>query len=129
MVTDTGNQFTVFALCIAVGFCLGILYEPFGVLRTAFGCRRGKNKAVATALDMLFCVCCAIVCVGTAYSFKFPSFRVYTWLGYAVGGIIYLKSLHKIIAFLENLCYNRITERVRKAKEKKKLLKQEGEKV
>lgn len=129
MVTDTGNQFTVFALCIAVGFCLGILYEPFGVLRTAFGCRRGKNKAVATALDMLFGVCCAIVCVGTAYSFKFPSFRVYTWLGYAVGGIIYLKSLHKIIAFLENLCYNRITERVRKAKEKKKLLKQEGEKV
>ena len=126
---DTGNQFSVFALCIAVGFCLGIVYEPFGALRVLFGCRRGKNKAVGILIDAAFGVFCAIVCVGAAYAFKFPSFRVYTWFGYAVGGIIYLKSLHKIIAFLENLCYNKVTERVKKAKEKKKLLKQEGEKV
>ncbi|MBQ7879139.1 MAG: spore cortex biosynthesis protein YabQ [Clostridia bacterium] len=126
---DTGNQFSVFALCIAVGFCLGVLYEPFGFLRVVFGCRQGKNKTVAVTLDIAFCLLAAIVCVGAAYLFKFPSFRVYTWLGYAVGGIIYLKTLHKIIAFLENLCYNKITERIRKAKYKKKLLKKEGEKV
>ena len=128
MVTDTGNQFTVFALCIAVGLCLGILYEPFGVLRTAFGCRRGKNKAVATALDMLFCVCCAIVCVGTAYSFKFPSFRVYMWTGYLLGGIIYLKTLHKIIAFFEIMWYNSIKKLINKARNQEKTLIKEEKK-
>lgn len=126
---DTGNQFSVFALCIAVGVCLGLLYEPFGLLRVVLGCRVGKNKTLAAVLDISFCLLAAVVCVSGAYLFKFPSFRVYTWLGYAVGGIIYLKTLHKIIAFLENLCYNKITKRLQKAKSKKKLLKKEGEKV
>lgn len=126
---DTGNQFSVFALCIAVGVCLGLLYEPFGLLRVVLGCRVGKNKTLAAVLDISFCLLAAVVCVSGAYLCKFPSFRVYTWLGYAVGGIIYLKTLHKIIAFLENLCYNKITKRLQKAKSKKKLLKKEGEKV
>lgn len=126
---DTGGQFSVFAVCIAVGFCLGILYEPFGALRLVCGCRQGKRKTLGAALDVAFCLSAAIVCVLAAYLLRFPSFRAYTWLGYGVGGIIYLKSLHKIIAFLEKLCYNKITEKRKKAKNKKKLLKKEGEKA
>jgi hypothetical protein len=52
------------------------------------------------------------------------------WIGYAVGGILYLKTLHKIIAFLKNMCYNIGTIMVKRAKEKKKLLSKEtGKKV
>jgi hypothetical protein len=126
---DTGNQLHVFLICVAIGFCLGIVYEPFGFVRTIFACRQNKNKPLAAFLDVAFCLFSAITCIAGAYLFHFPSFRLYTWLGYGVGGIIYLKTLHKIIAFLENLCYNKITERIRKAKYKKKLLEKEGENV
>jgi hypothetical protein len=51
------------------------------------------------------------------------------WIGYAFGGIIYLKSLHIILAFLQNVCYNRITKIVKKAKKREKTLKKEGETI
>jgi hypothetical protein len=44
-------------------------------------------------------------------------------MGFAVGGIIYLKTLHKIIAFFENVCYNKLTQLVKKARKQEKTLK------
>jgi hypothetical protein len=45
------------------------------------------------------------------------------WIGYALGGIIYLKSLHRILAFLQNVCYNRVIKMIKKAKKREKTLK------
>lgn len=114
---QTENQFYVFCLCVAVGFCGGLLYELFTFISKLFG--QGKGRKIAVVLcDILFFIAFSAFAVFIAVVFHFPNFRVYTWLGYALGGIIYLKSLRRIVAFLENVCYNVIRK---KAKSKKKL--------
>lgn len=119
---DTGNQFAVFGLCIGVGFVGGALYEVFACLRFLLGCSRGKNKILGGTLDIVFFICFACICVFAAYVFRFPDFRVYTWLGYALGGILYLKTLHEIVAFFGKVCYNSITKLIKKAKNREKTL-------
>ena len=125
---DSKGQFGIFCLCIAVGFVGGILYEFFVLLRAIFGCGRGKNKALGVVLDMAFFVVGAGLCTYCAYRFRFPDLRAYMWIGYAVGYIIYLKTLRRILAFLQKVCYNKAIEVVKKAKMKKKLSKM-GDKI
>ena len=124
---DTGNQFAVFGICVGVGFLGGLLYEAFSFVRFLLGCPRGKNKWLGGALDITFFLLFACVCVFAAYVFKFPDFRVYTWLGYALGGILYLKTLHEIVAFFEKVCYNSITKLIKKAKNREKTLSKRGD--
>ena len=116
------NEFGVFAVCVAVGFLMGIIYEPFCFLRKLL-CRKGKRQWISVSADILYFALFSVVAVFTAYTFAFPSFRVYMWIGYALGGIIYLKSLHRILAFLQNVCYNRVTKMIKKAKKREKTLK------
>ncbi len=124
---DTGNQFAVFGLCVGVGFVGGVLYEAFAFLRFLLGCPRGKNKVLGGALDIAFFLLFACVCVWAAYVFQFPDFRVYMWLGYALGGILYLKTLHEIVAFFEKVCYNSVTKLIKKAKKREKTLSKRGD--
>lgn len=114
---DSQNQFYIFWLCVAVGFCGGLLYEFFAFIRMLF--RQGKGERIAAFLcDAAFFIAFAAFAVFAAVVLRFPTFRVYMWLGYALGGIIYLKTLRRIVAFLENVCYNVVRQ---KAKSKKKL--------
>lgn len=126
---DTKGQILVFLSCVAVGFIGGILYEPIALLRLAFGCGKGKNKPLSIALDIVFWLAFSILCVAASYQFRFPDFRVYTWIGYAVGGIIYLKSLRRIVAFLENVCYNKLIKIVKRRKIGRKTPKKADKKV
>lgn len=119
---DTSNQFAVFGICVGVGFVGGIIYEAFAFFRFLLGCPRGKNKIFGVILDIAFFVAFAIVCITVAYVLKFPDFRAYTWLGYALGGILYLKTLHQIVAFFANVCYNNIKQLIEKAKRREKTL-------
>ena len=111
------NQFVTFLLCVAVGFCGGVLYEFFAFIAKLLGRGRGR-KITFFACDTAFFVAFAVFSVFAAVVLRFPAFRVYMWLGYLLGGIIYLKSLRRIVAFLENVCYNVVQQ---KAKGKKKL--------
>ena len=122
------NEFGVFAICMAAGFMMGILYEPFCLCKEIV-CHKNKLRWVLFCTDILFFVICSVVSVCTAFLFAFPSFRVYMWMGYALGGIIYLKSLHIILAFLKNVCYNEIIKMVKKAKKREKTLRKEGETI
>ena len=117
---DTSNQFATFGLCIGVGFLGGVLYEAFAFFRLLLGCPRGKNKWLGVSLDIAFFIAFAGVCVVAAYVFRFPDFRGYMWLGYALGGILYLKTLHEIVAFFGNVCYNKINQLIKKAKRREK---------
>ena len=119
---NTQNQFAVFALCIVVGFLGGVLYEPFAFCNILLGERKGKNKILCGFLDVTFFVFFAVLSVFAAYFFRFPDFRVYMWLGFAVGGILYFKTLHEIVAFFEKICYNSITKLLKKAKKREKTL-------
>lgn len=126
---DSKNQFTVFCFCVVVGFLGGIVYEVFAFFRALFGCGKGKNKLLGAVCDVLFFIVFAALCVAAAFILEFPRFRVYMWLGYAVGGIIYAKTLRRIVAFSEKVCYNILIKAVKKAKSKKKLSKTREEKV
>ena len=117
---DAKNQFTVVCICVVAGFVFGIAYAIVAFIRMLFACPRGKNKWLGVALDIVFWLVFAVYYIVVAYAFAFPNFRVYTWVGYAVGGIIYLKTLHKVVAFLGNLCYNICKERLKKHKEKRR---------
>ena len=116
---DSKNQFFVFCLCIAVGFVGGFLYEIFAVLRLIFGCERGKNKFLGSIFDFFYFVIFAIFCIFASFFLRFSGFRVYIWLGFGVGGILYIKTLRRILAFFQKLCYNKICILVQKAKSKK----------
>ena len=102
----TENQFFVFCCSILVGFVGGILYEPFACLRLLFQTDGKKRKILGGIFDILFCVTYAVFCVFCSFLFDFPSFRGYIGIGYLLGGIIYLKILHKVVAILEKMCYN-----------------------
>lgn len=120
---DAKNQFTYFCLCIAIGILGGHFYEVFSWVRLFLGCEKGKNKVLGIALDVLFFAVFACGCVAWSFLWKFPSFRVYMWLGYAVGGIIYLKTLHRILAIPKKMCYNKLIGIGKKIKTRKKTLK------
>ena len=118
---DSKGQLGVFCLCVAIGFVGGVLYEIFILLRMIFRCDKGKNKVVGIAIDMAFFVAFGVLCIYGAYRFYFPNLRFYMWIGYAIGYIIYLKTLRRILAFLEKVCYNKASKVAKKVKTKKKL--------
>ena len=122
MSMDTTNQLLVFILCIGVGFACGVIYEVFCFLRLCFGVRGNKRKNIGIALDICMCLAWTAWAVFCSYVFAFPSFRVYMWIGYLVGGIIYLKTMHKIIAFFEIMWYNGIKKLINKARNQEKTL-------
>lgn len=125
---DAKNQFAYFSICIAVGFLGGVLYEVFSFFRLIFGCKRGKNRILGGIFDVSFCLIFGIFAVFSSYLLHFPDFRGYMWFGYGLGGIIYFKFLHKIIAFFENLCYNKLSKWIKRALNKKKTLSKEVDK-
>ncbi len=117
---DSKNQFVIFCLCLAVGFVGGLLYEFFGFIRLLFKCNTGKNKFIGITLDISFFLSFAFICVLVAYLFRFPEFRVYMSVGYGVGGVIYLKTLHRMVAFFGKVCYNMLTKVIKKTKNSRK---------
>lgn len=120
---DTARQFSVFILCLLCGYGGGIIYEVFALLRLLFRCEKREN-IIGILLDVTFFTVFAIACVYLSFLLNFPDIRVYMWIGYALGGVLYWKTLRRILAFLEKVCYNSLAKIVNKAKTKKKLLKE-----
>lgn len=121
---DTKNQFAYFLLSVAIGFVGGLLYELFALVRLLFRVKNGKRKALGVGIDITFCICFAILCIYASFFLHFPDFRGYMCIGWLVGGIIYLKILHRIVAFLEKVCYNVLVKMVTKARSKEKTLRE-----
>ena len=119
---DTKNQFAYFLLSVGIGIVGGILYEIFALLRLLVHGRRCEQP-IGIALDMLYGCSFAAVGIWITYLLYFPGFRVYMWIGYLLGGIIYSKTLRRIVAFSEKVCYNELAKLVKKAKKRKKLSK------
>ena len=120
---DTKNQFAYFLLSVGIGFVGGAIYELFAVIRRIFRCR--KRKMIGHAVDISYCISFAIWCIFASFLLRFPDFRGYMFLGWGLGCAIYLKILHRIVAFLENMWYNVLVKMVTKAKSKEKTLQKE----
>jgi hypothetical protein len=120
---DTGNQIFIFLICVLTGVIGGVFYEVFSFLDGVAGlfCRGGKSaKGIEIAGDILFFLCFSVLCVFVAVLFGFPDFRVYMVLGNLFGLILYLKSLHRIVAFFKKVCYNSVKKIGKKRKNARK---------
>lgn len=106
-------QVFIFLTCVLCGVSSGLVYDVLYVAR-AFVC--GLNKSKYTVKDKIFIVICdliyfavfAAMFVFVSVCFEFYEIRLYMLVGAALGAIIYLKSLHLIIAFFISKVYNRI---------------------
>lgn len=103
------------------GILSGAVYEVFYIARV-FVC--GAEVKVYTVKDKIFtCVCDVlyflILAAGflfCSYLFDFYAVRLYMVVGCALGVLLYLKSLHIILAFFIKKVYNKINERKKHVK-------------
>ena len=104
---DTKGQIVVFLWYLAIGFGCGVLYDVFTPFRLLIRKKAKKNGGIAIgAMDVGFWIGVWLITGACAYALRLPTVRGYAWLALLIGGIIYLKSLRRIVAFLQNLCYN-----------------------
>lgn len=90
---DAANQIFVFLVCVLTGVASGVVYEVFYILRKLF------PSAFSIAFDVAFFLVFAGMSIFASVLFAFPNFRVYMYLGNALGLILYLKSIHLIVCF------------------------------
>lgn len=116
-------QIFIFLCCMLCGVLSGIVYEVLYIARVVV-C--GIDKRVYTVKDKVFTFLCdilyfavlAAMFVFTSVMFEFYSLRLYMVAGCALGAIIYLKSLHVIIAICLKKVYNSLNRcKIRKEKE------------
>ena len=124
---DTKNQLTFFLLSVAIGVVGGLLYELFAIVRFFFRRNSGKGKILGIVIDVVFCISFAIMAIFLSFHLHFSDFRAYMWIGWLLGGAIYSRILHKMVAFCEKVCYNVLVKIVTKAKGKEKTLQKERE--
>ena len=126
---DTVGQLGLFFQCVAVGFVCGITYEPFAFLRRFFPLKRWKIWW-GVCCDIAFFIAFATLYVGVGIMLSFPYYRFFMAIGAFIGLIIYLKTLHRILDFFVNVCYNAINRVVEKLvlrlRRKKNSQKREG---
>ena len=109
---DAADQIFIFLVCVLVGVASGPLYELCFVFRKI----AGDRIIAAVIFDALYFLLFAAICVFTAVLFSFPDFRVYMYLGNLLGLVLYLKSIHRIVAFLWKLCYNKARKVIKRRK-------------
>ena len=97
---DARAQFPAFLICIAAGAVIGLVYDAFSPLR--------RFKIAGVIADAAFCVLSAVFYVFLATKCAFPDFRIFTYVGLALGLLIYSKSLRRVVAFLRKTCYNKL---------------------
>ena len=95
------SQFYIFLICILIGAAGGLLYDAVALLRAPFSAR-----PVRWISDGLFCILFAAVFLLVSVALELPSVRFYMFLGLLAGFALYLKSLHKIVAFFAKKIYN-----------------------
>lgn len=108
-------QIFIFLTCALCGICSGVVYDILYIAR-AFVC--GIDKSKFTVKDIIFTCLCDVIYfavfaamfVFISVTFEFYSIRLYMLAGSALGAIIYLKSIHLIIAFCIKKVYNNIAK-------------------
>ena len=122
---DAKNQLVYFLISIAIGFIGGVPYEFIVVLRRIFKIDKKKCEKIGFGLDIFYFILFSTWCVFASQVLRFPDFRIYLWIGWIIGLILYSKILRRIVAFFENVCYNVFIKLLKMAKSKEKTLKRE----
>lgn len=108
-------------ICLLLGVISGVFYDVLYVARCLV-CGPDvyeytvKDKIFLIACDLLYCLAFAAGFIFVSVMFSFYGFRLYMFIGCVLGALVYLKSLHIIVAFFVGKVYNKIT----KVKEKRR---------
>ena len=97
------DQFYIFLVCALYGVISGVIYDVIYCAVLPF-----KKSWVKITGDLVFSAIFIALYLFLSLLFSFPAFRLYMFLGCAVGFYLYLKSFHKIVAFLAAKVYNKI---------------------
>ena len=111
----TQGQISYFLACVFIGFCGGLLWQLFSLVKLPFGKLKVK-KVLSHVVDGLFFLLFGVVCALLSARLGFPSPRAYMYFAYVLGFIIYLKSVKISLDFFKRICYNTITKLKVKAK-------------
>ena len=101
------DQFYIFLASVCCGAAGGILYDLTEPLRCFFS-RPCLRIAAVFAADVLFCISFAALYLAVSTLLGFPDLRVYAFFGCLLGFALYLKTLHKIVAFFGKKLYNEL---------------------
>lgn len=83
------------------GACSGVVYDFLYIVKQFV-----SGKKVNFSLDILFFIAFAGIYVFISVMFSLPSFRFYMFIGCLSGLLLYLKSLHRMLAFFVKRLYN-----------------------
>ena len=113
------------AACAFAGILAGPLYTVLSVL-----CAPLRYRAARITADLLFFLLFAAVFAGVCAAFRLPAVRAYMILSALAGLLLYLISLHRILAFFGKRLYNKcrssckaIFMRLKRAHERRKVQK------
>ncbi len=124
---DGAGQLPIFFLCVSLGLAGGFVYEAVSVI--ALPKPKKCRVAFRFIADVVFFVVFALLCIFVASRLGLPSFREYYYLGFALGLLLYLKTLHKAVAFFKKICYNSIRKLVNCLKKRKNFRKKEEKRI
>lgn len=104
-------QIYVFIICLFCGVISGVVYDILYVARCMLcGINKYtytlKDKIFIIICDFLYCITFAAGFIFVSVIFNFEDLRAYMLIGCATGAIIYLKSVHIIVAFFVRRVYN-----------------------
>ena len=99
------DQFYLFLVSVCCGTAGGVLYDLTEPLRRLF-MRKRLHMAAVFAADVLFFTAFAGLYLVVSTMLGFPDLRVYAFFGCLLGFALYLKTLHKIVAFFGKKLYN-----------------------
>jgi hypothetical protein len=105
-VVEMTDQIYTFFICLLGGVASGVVYEVIYIVKLFV-----KGKKMAIALDILFFLVFAAIYVFLAVIFSLPYFRLYMFIACQVGLLLYLKSIHYILAFFIEMVYNRVANK------------------
>lgn len=108
-------QIFIFLVCALCGAASGIIYDILYVTRVIVcGAESDaytlKDKIFTAACDILYFAVLAAMFLFCSYLFDFYELRLYMLAATAVGALIYLKSLHIILAICVKKAYNRFSK-------------------
>ena len=87
------NQFLLFLLYLAIGFCCSIIFDIFRSLRKSI-----KTSNIATYIeDLIFWILIGIILIITISTFSLGELRFYFFISIVVGFIIYYSFFSKYI--------------------------------
>lgn len=98
---ESASQIYYFFCCLLCGAASGVVYDFIYVVKQIF-----SNKKIHFLLDIIFFFAFSGMYIFTSVMFELPSFRLYMFIGCLIGLLLYLKSMHRMLAFFVKRLYN-----------------------